>query len=138
MTYKLLVAATLSLGLGTAIAMAQTGTSQPDSGGAPAPAVGAQLPMGWDGAIGEAFFADHELGTLRSQEEVSANWQTLTGEQQAQVRAHCDTIDTAATGTQDDTTAGTQADNDMTTGSTTPDAMHTASIEQVCNWVDAM
>lgn len=138
MTYKLLVAATLSLGLATATAMAQTGTTQPEAGAA----AGSQLPMGWDGAIGDAFFADSELGTLRSQEEVTANWENLTEEQQAQVRSHCDTMDTAAAGTQNapsgDTTAGAQTDAEVTTGSTTPDAMHTASIEQVCNWVDAM
>lgn len=143
MTYKLLVAAALSLGLGTAVAMAQTDTIEPEAGAAPDATAGSQLPMGWDGAIGDAFFADPELGTLRSQEEVSANWETLTDEQQAQVRAHCDTVDTAAADTMeapaDDTTAGADVmDDDVTTGSTSPDTTHTASIEQVCGWVDTM
>lgn len=126
MTYKFLVAAALSLGLGTAIAAAQTGATLP-SAGASAPA--SQLPMGWDGAIGDAFFADRELGTLRSQQEVTANWQALTAEQQAQVRTDCDTVDKAGAATPDDK---------MTTGSTTPDAAHAASMKQVCDWVDAM
>lgn len=149
MTYKLLVAATLSLGLGTAVAMAQTETTQPEAGAASGATAESQLPSGWDGAIGDAFFADQEMGTLRSQEEVSTNWQALTEEQQAQVRSHCDTMDTAAAtpapagdATQapadGDTTAGAETQDNVTTGSTTPDAMHTASIEQVCDWVDAM
>lgn len=150
MTYKLIAAATFSLGLCTAIAMAQTDTTMPDTGAAPDTAAGSQLPSGWDGAIGDAFFADSELGTLRSEDEVRANWETLTDEQQAQVRSHCATVDMAAAdttndaagGTTGDTTAGdttTGADDDVTTSSTSPEgAMHTASIEQVCGWVDAM
>lgn len=126
MTYKLLVAAALSLGLATATAMAQTSPTQPDAGASPS---AAPLPMGWDGAIGDAFFANPGLGTLRSQEEVTTNWQTLTAEQQAQVRTHCDTVDTAGAAT---------PDSQVTTGSTTADATHTASIKQVCDWVDAM
>lgn len=111
MTYKLLVAATFALGLGTAIAVAQTDTVQPEAGAAPDVTTDTHLPSGWDGAIGDAFFSDAELGTLRSQEEVQANWETLTDEQQAQVRSHCDTIDTAATDTLEAPAAG-----DTTTG----------------------
>lgn len=127
MIYKLLIATTLSLGLGTAVAVAQNDMLEPNA----APGTGAEtgLPMGWDGAIGDAFFADPTTGTLRTEDEVRANWQGLTDEQQAQVRAHCATVDTA----------GTQTDDQMTTGSVTPDdTMHTASIERVCDWVDTM
>lgn len=137
MTYKLLVAAALSLGLGTAIAVAQTDTIEPEAGAVPDAAVGSELPAGWDGAIGDAFFADPELGTLRSEEEVRANWEALSEEQQAQVRSHCDTFDTAAADTLDDP-AGAEVD-EGTTASTTPDgAAHTASVEQVCGWIDTM
>lgn len=151
MTYKLLVAATLSLGLGTAVAMAQTDNAQPEAGATSDSAASTQLPSGWDGAIGDAFFSDTQQGTLRSQDEITANWETLTDEQQAQVRADCDTIDTAAAGTMDapagDNAAGSSSDStasadsmddQVTTGSTTGDAMHTASIKQVCDMVDAM
>jgi len=147
MTYKLLTAAAFSLALGTAaIAQTQTeGTTQPGAGAAPAPAAEGSLPSGWEGAVGDAFFSDPELGTLRSQDEIQANWQNLSEEQQAQVRAHCETVDTAAAGTTEapagDTTAGAtdQDDAGVTTGSTAPDsAMHTASIEQICDWVDTM
>lgn len=124
MTYKLLVAAALSLGLGTGIAMAQDVTQPQPNAASP----DAQLPMGWEGPIGDAFFADPQLGTLRSQEEVRTNWGALTDEQQAQVRSYCDTVDTAAAGT----------DEDVTTGSTTPDTAHMASVVQVCDWVGQM
>ena len=127
MTPKLLVVAALSLGLGTGVALAQTDLVQPDT----SPPTGAQttLPMGWEGPIGDAFFSDPATGTLRTEEEVRANWQGLTEAQQAEVRTYCATVDTAAT----------QPDDDMTTGSVTPDdATQTAAIEQACEWVDAM
>lgn len=127
MTHKLLIAAALSLGFGTAVAMAQNDVLQPDA--APGPGAETSLPMGWDGAIGDAFFADPATGTLRTEEEVRANWQGLSEEQQAQVRSHCATVDTA----------DAQTNDQMTTGSVTPDeTMHIASIERVCDWVGAM
>ena len=126
MTPKFLIAAALSLGLGTGFAMAQNDVIQPDA--SPAPGSETTLPMGWEGPIGDAFFSDPATGTLRTEEEVRANWQGLTDEQQAEVRAHCATIDTAAA----------EPDDDMTTGSVTDDATQTAAIEQACEWVDAM
>ncbi|RIK85169.1 MAG: hypothetical protein DCC69_11140 [Hyphomicrobiales bacterium] len=140
MTYRILVAAALSLGLGTAVAMAQTDPAQP--GASPGVTASPQLPTGWEGPIADAFFADQQMGTLRSQEEVRSNWEALSDEQQAQVRSDCSTMDTA----------GTQTDDDMTTGSTTPDsaapgttpgatpgeAVNMAAVEQVCDWIDAM
>lgn len=144
MTYKLFVAAALSLGLGTAVAMAQTDTVQPEPGAASDSAVSTQLPAGWDGAIGDAFFSNPEHSTLRSKTEASANWETLTDEQRAQVRAYCDTIDTAAAGATDapsgDAAAGADAmDDQVTTGSTAADnATNVAAIEQVCDMVATM
>ena len=152
MIYKLFVAAALSLGLGTAVAVAQTDSAQPGASAVPDTTASPQLPAGWDGAIGDAFFADPAQGTLRSEEEVRANWGMLSDEQQAQVRAHCATIDTAAADapeptddtsaanaptTGDTSSAGAQTDDEMTTGSTTPDTMHTASVEQVCDWIES-
>ena len=156
MTYRLLVAATLSLGLGTAVALAQTSQTA------------ANLPSDWDPAIADAFFSDTEMGTLRTETEVQTNWADLTTEQQAQVRAHCATVDTAGSAlppagsdttagastdtttgmsggtTGSDTTAGastdttTSTDSDITTGSTTIGPIHAAGLEQVCDWIDAM
>lgn len=128
MTSRLLIAAAMSLGLGTGIAMAQNDTAQPDA--APAPGTESTLPSGWTGAIGDAFFSDPAAGTLRSEDEVRTNWEGLSDEQQAQVRAECATV----------ATAQTQPDDNMTTGSVTPgsDNMHMASIQQACEWVEAM
>lgn len=134
MTHKILVAAALAFGLGTAVAVAQTNPSQPE-GASDMMTTNPQLPTGWDGAIADAFFADPQMGTLHSQAEVQTNWQALDDAQQAQVRADCATMDTA----------GAQTDDGLTTGSTTPDtatpgetATTAAALEQVCDWVDAM
>lgn len=148
MSCKFLIAASLSLGLATG-AVAQTA---PQTGTDPAAAgtsagTGSGLPMGWDGAIGDAFFSDTEAGTLRSEDEVRANWDTLTSEQQAQVRSHCVSVDTAGNAT---TTPGAGSDVTGSTGaagstggqgaggtalpSLTTD--HTASVQQVCGWIE--
>lgn len=128
MTNRFLIATAVLLGLGTGIAMAQTNTAQPDA--APAPGMDSTLPSGWSGAIGDAFFSDPAAGTLRSEDEVRANWEGLSDEQQAQVRAECTTV----------ASAQAQPKDNMTTGSVTPgnDNMHMASIQQACEWVDAM
>lgn len=132
MTPKLLIAAALSLGLGTGLAMAQSDVTQPDA--SPAPGAQSTLPMGWEGPIGDAFFADPATGTLHTQDEVRANWQGLTEEQQAEVRTYCATVDTAAATPPDQMT-----DDQMTTGSVTPaDQTQVAAMQQACQWVDAM
>ena len=126
MTPRFLIATALSLGLGTGIAMAQNDMLQPDA--APGTDTETTLPNVWEGPAGDAFFADPATGTLRTEDEIRANWQGLTEEQQAEVRAYCDTVDTA----------GTPPDAKMTTGSITPDATQVAGIQQACGWVDAM
>lgn len=147
MSCKFLIAASLSLGLATG-AVAQTA---PQTGTDPAAAststsTSSGLPMGWDGAIGDAFFSDTQIGTLRSESEVRANWDALTSEQQAQVRSHCASIDTASNVT---TTPGANSDVTGSTGATgstsgqgasgtslpTPKSDHTASIQQACGWI---
>lgn len=143
MTCKFLIAASLSLGLATG-AVAQTA---PQTGTDPAAAGSSSgLPMGWDGAIGDAFFSDTEAGTLRSEGEVRANWDTLTSEQQARVRSHCASVDTASNVT---TTPGANSDVTGSTGATgstsgqgasgtslpSPKMDHTASIQQACGWI---
>lgn len=137
--HKLLLAASLSLGLATA-AVAQTSTD-PAIGGA------GNLPMGWDGAIGDAFYSDTQAGTLRSEDEARANWDTLSSEQQAQVRSHCVSVDTAGATTLPDTgsdvTGSTGATGDQPPAGTDlpgagagAGADYTASIQQVCRWIE--
>lgn len=143
MTYKLLAAvAALSFGLSSAVAMAQTDPAQTDpaqtdpaqadpaqSGNADDTAVTrGQLPAGWAGPIADAFFANEQLSVLRARNDIQTNWEMLSDEQQAQVRADCATVDTAAN----------QTDDDMTTSSTTPDNAVTAAVERVCEMVGGM
>jgi hypothetical protein len=141
MAYKLLLATAVSLGLGTGMALAQSTTTAPSVGATPDSSASAQLPAGWEGAIGDAFFSDTDSGTLRSEEEVRANFNSLSAEQQAQVRSHCETLDTAAASpgmTGSDTGA---TDDNLTTGSTVDSTVPmslTASIEQACGWIDNM
>lgn len=146
MSCKFLIAASLSLGLATgAVAQTapQTGTDPAAAGTSTSTGTGSGLPMGWDGAIGDAFFSDTEAGTLRSEGEVRANWDTLSSEQQAQVRSHCASVDTASNVS---TTPGAGSDVTGSTGSAggqppagtalpTAKSDHTASIQQACGWI---
>lgn len=100
------------------------------------------LPTAWDQATTDAFFSDSATGTLRSQDEIQANWGTLSDEQQAEVRSHCATM--AADAGADTTTAGdagvtdettTGATNDDTAGMTAADGQLTAMTE-LCAWVE--
>jgi predicted Fe-S protein YdhL (DUF1289 family) len=129
MIRKLLIASTLTLGFGVAAAMAQTAPVQPETGAA-GPAPQGSLPSSWAGPIGDAFFSDSAAGTLRGEAEIRANWEGLTDEQKAEVRAECVTVDTARSQTDND---------DMTTGSVTPDdGAQMAAVEKVCDMVGAM
>ena len=144
MSCKFLIAASLSLGLATgAVAQTapQTGTDPAAAGTGASTSSG--LPMGWDGAIGDAFFSDQEAGTLRSETEVRSNWDTLTSDQQARVRSHCASVDTASSAT---ITPGAGSDVTGSTGSAgskapagtalpTAKSDHTASIQQACGWI---
>lgn len=88
MRMKLVAAMALSLGLGTsALAQSAMETELDETA--------AGLPAEWDSEIESAFFSDDE-GTLRSQDEVLGAFEELTPEQQAQVQAHCATVDTAS------------------------------------------
>ncbi|MFN3549894.1 MAG: hypothetical protein ACK4U0_20600 [Mesorhizobium sp.] len=76
------------------------------------------MPQGWNDELGNAFFSDSELGTLRTEEEISTNWASLSAEQQAQVTGYCDTMDTAsATGS----AGSTMPSGDAASGAATTD-----------------
>lgn len=118
MSYKIIAAVALSLGLATS-ALAQTGTGS-TTGGADASGQGAAdaqtaFPTGWSGPISEAFFSDTAAGTMRTEDEIRTNWGNLSAEQQAQVRTDCESH-MAAHGT----------DSTMQTGSTTGSGDNTA------------
>lgn len=105
MSYKIIAAVALSLGLATS-ALAQTGGGADASGQGAADAQTA-YPTGWQGPISEAFFSD-TAGTMRTEDEIRTNWGSLSTDQQAQVRTDCESH-MAAHGT----------DSTMQTGSTT-------------------
>ncbi|NGO51121.1 hypothetical protein G6N73_07985 [Mesorhizobium camelthorni] len=138
MMYKLIAASMLTLALGTS-AIAQSSTT--DTTG---PAAGTStdtmmmteadkaLTKDWSGPIGDAFFTDDSMTTLKSQAEIQSSWASLSAEQQAQVKQDCTTVSSgtaSAPGTSTDTTASTTPDttgpaagtSTDTTASTTPD-----------------
>lgn len=76
--------------------------------------------LSWDQNVNDAF-VNPATGTLRSGDEIHANWQTLSQEEQAQVRADCE----------------------LTTASVDPNAAdkpaeQETAMAQVCNLVDSM
>ncbi|WP_394889263.1 hypothetical protein ACG873_28960 [Mesorhizobium sp. AaZ16] len=147
MMYKLIAASMLTLALGaSAIAQSSTtGTTGGTSGTTTATPGTADTMMmteadkaltkDWSGPIGDAFFTDDTMATLKSQDEIKSSWASLSTEQQAQVKQDCATVSssTAAApgaGTSTDTTASTTPDTSGpaagtstdTTASTTPPA----------------
>jgi predicted Fe-S protein YdhL (DUF1289 family) len=111
-------------------ALAQTTTSDTANSSAN---MSSAMPQGWNDELGNAFFSDPELGTLRTEDEIGTNWASLSAEQKAQVTGYCDTMDTAsATGTagssmSGDAAATGTASTDTTAGATTGTAGTTAS-----------
>lgn len=97
----------IALGTSTAV-FAQDATTGTDTN---AGATG--TPLDWDDTINDAFFSDTTAGTLRSDDEITTNWSSLTPEQQDRVRQHCDTVNADATGTD-----GAQAPDTLATGDT--------------------
>lgn len=83
MMTRIIAASVLSLGLGTA-AFAQEGPTSP------APGPGAEV-----GNAPAATSAETE-NTFATEDDAMAQWELLDAEQQAEVRAYCDTVDMAA------------------------------------------
>lgn len=116
MKTRLLTASAAALIL-CAPAFAQTATTT-DTANSSA-SMSSAMPQGWNAEIGNAFFTDADLGTLRTEDEISTNWASLSAEQQAQVASYCDTIDTAsATGVDGSTMPSGDAAAGVTAGGT--------------------
>jgi hypothetical protein len=115
MKRSIIAATALSLCLGTA-AFAQSGTATGTTASADA-----GIPSTWSGQISDSFFSDPAEGTLLSQEEVKANWASLSADQQAQVREDCSSMSASATGMGSDTMASGATGSDLsgTSGSAT-------------------
>ena len=65
---------------------------------------------------GTAFYTDETNMTLRSSEELQTNWGTMSAEDQAAVRAKCDTLPTPATELQPSKGTGDAAGDAATEG----------------------
>ena len=78
------------------------------------------MPKTWAGPIGDAFYSDTTAMTMRSDDEVKANWAKLTPEQQTQVHADCKLWAAAPK---------TGADSERTGGE---------GMSKLCDWVNAM
>ncbi|OZA07651.1 MAG: hypothetical protein B7Y02_13625 [Rhodobacterales bacterium 17-64-5] len=93
-------------------AFAQTETTDPakNSDTAPAGAPDSTLDE-LSNRTGTVFFSDEAMTTMRSGDEIEAQWSTLSVEDQDAIRARCDEM-TAAAGTDTTTGGGTTMQND--------------------------
>jgi hypothetical protein len=97
------------------------------------------LPRTWEGDIGNAFFADPQGRTLRSQSEVQRNWSSLTAEQQAQVKVDCQNMSANSSTTTGSTTGSTTTESTSTVGSEVAPPRESAhSVMLVCDWVNGL
>jgi len=108
MLNKFLAATALTLSLSATGALAQTGSVPPADTGTTT--TGTQtttemttqtemgMPTEWDGTIGEAFFSDADTGTLRSDDEIRANWGTMSEADRISVQNYCARVGLEQTG----------------------------------------
>jgi hypothetical protein len=158
MTYKLLAVAAITLSLGSTSALAQTATETTGTAATGTAATGMQdrMPVEWEGAVGDAFYEDTELGTLRDEDDMRASWDDLGDDDREAVRDYCErfammdevgddaaagtgtaTTGTAATDTATTGTTGTATTGTAATGAADPLAdTHHASIQQICELIE--
>ncbi|AUX80385.1 hypothetical protein [Sinorhizobium fredii] len=112
----------------------------------------------WPDPVRNALFSDASGTSLRSQDEIKANWSKLTAEQQSQIKQDCNTMQTAsatgagsASGSASGSAAGTTPQvSGETTASTSTGSTSSGSaagtqatggamtIAQLCTMVNAM
>jgi hypothetical protein len=78
------------------------------------------MPKSWAGPIGDAFYSDTGAMTMRSEDEIKANWAKMTPEQQAQAHEDCKVWAASPK---------TGGDSERTGGE---------GMSKVCDWVNAM
>jgi len=145
MTYKLLAVAAITLSLGSTSALAQAATDTTGTAATGTAATGAhdRMPMEWEGAVGDAFYEDTELGTLRGEDDMRANWEDLDDDDREAVRDYCerfammDEAETDAAAETETDTTGTADTGTAATGAADPLAdTHQASIRQICEMIE--
>lgn len=133
MLARILAITALSLTLGGAAFAQDTpaeGSDGSASGGSPNESIESQIPPGWDDNMRGVFFSDPATFTLRTQEEIATGWASMSAEQQAMVRADCESGAYGVAGAADtesdsipETTAGIEASGGM---------------GQLCEWVNEL
>lgn len=111
-------------------AVTGTSTTTDATTGASTGAAGEKFGMNWPLSIGTTFFSGADSTTLRSADEITSGWQSLSPEDQAMVRADCLAFMAAhgsASGAATDGTAGSADATASTGAATTGDASTTAS-----------
>lgn len=135
MIRHMMLAAAITLSMGAA-AFADSGTDA----GATGDHDPAKLPGNWSAAVGSAFFSDPTTMTLRSEGEIRTNWQSLSAEEQAQVKADCRKVaansETTSSSSTGSTTSSTSASG-LSSGATMPGA-NTGSLTQLCTYIKGM
>ncbi|RYE85293.1 MAG: hypothetical protein EOP19_09700, partial [Hyphomicrobiales bacterium] len=99
----------------TGAATEATGTATGDAGGMSA---SGEFGTNWPLSVGTTFFTDADSATLRTTEEVTSGWQSLSPEDQTMIRADCATFTTAHSGTGMDASSGASTDASTGTAST--------------------
>lgn len=129
MTRTIVTALALSFALGTA-AFAQTGSAtNPNPTGSAMQDQQGAFPKSWEGPIGDAFYSDTSVFTLRGQQEIAANWAKLTAEQQASVKSECQVVTQSESGTDNMKTSSTTQTDGGSNFATAPSTM------ELCGWV---
>jgi hypothetical protein len=126
-----------ALALSATVALAQTdttgGTTGTDAGTGAAVGVGAggdKYGTNWPLSVGTTFFTDGESSTLRSAEELSTGWQSLSQEDRDMILADCETFRTdhgvdGASAASTEGTAGAASDTGTATATATAEGSGT-------------
>jgi hypothetical protein len=98
--------------------LAQTDTTTGTAATTPAPEAGAATGMfgtNWPLSVGTTFFSGPHSAALRSTEEITSGWQSLSPDDQTMIRADCEAFTAAHGGTSTEAT-GTDTATSPTTG----------------------
>lgn len=142
---KKLLSATAIVVFSSAAALAQTGTTAPQT---PRADTTAGI-TSWDQSTRDAFFSAD--ATLRPEAELRSGWQSLGADQQAEVRLYCDSVaanTTAGTGVTEDAGANAavvpprETTGSLAAGAAAPGAAAMAnpdltSVQQLCSNVQS-
>ncbi|MBL9074473.1 hypothetical protein [Tabrizicola sp.] len=125
------------LALPVTILLSAEATAQSDAtaigNATPEAATAGEFGTNWPLSVGTTFFTDADSATLRSREELTKGWQSLSPEDQTMIKADCQAFLTAhgdagtdGSAAAADTSADTAASDGAATGTTSTDPATTA------------